>query len=197
MILADEDALAQWRQALQRRTAAGRKQLLSRAVGLQRHPHLRICDATAGFGRDAALMAALGADVTVCERHPDVIAFLQRAIGSLPPALRERLHLFAGDARDQLQHRQWDAVYLDPMYSPTRKHALPDAQAQELRSLVGNDPDADALLPLARAAAHRRVVVKRALRAPPLAGLSPMESLRGNSVRFDLYNPIPDVKETS
>ncbi|WP_420426706.1 class I SAM-dependent methyltransferase [Algiphilus sp.] len=194
-MLTEEASIAQWQRALERRIAAGRKQLLCRAVGLHRKARLRICDATAGFGRDAALMAALGAEITLCERHPAVVDFLRAAIAALPQDIQQRLSLHPGDAREQLQSRQWDAVYLDPMYAPTRKHALPDAQAQQLRALVGHDTDADALLALARKAAHGRVVVKRALRAPPLAGTPPMESLRGNSVRFDLYNPLPDAKE--
>jgi len=137
-------------------------------------------------------MAGLGAEVVLCERHPELIAFLEDALQSLPEALRARITLAPGDARQQLRQRQWDVVYLDPMYTPTRKTALPDASAQQLRALVGHDDDADALLALARAAAQRRTVVKRALRAPPLADTTPMESLRGNSVRFDLYNPVPD-----
>ncbi|MHA7833246.1 MAG: class I SAM-dependent methyltransferase [Algiphilus sp.] len=191
----EEASLVQWQRTLERRVAAGRKQLLCRAVGLHRQTQLRICDATAGFGRDAALMAALGAEVMLCERHPAVVSFLRAALATLPKDLQQRLSLHPRDTREQLQSRQWHVVYLDPMYAPTRKHALPDAQAQQLRSLVGVDQDADSLLEPARRAAHRRVVVKRALRAPPLADTPPMESLRGNSVRFDLYNPLPDAKE--
>lgn len=189
------DAYLSWNNDLQRRAAAGRKQLLARAVGLHRQRHLRILDATAGFGRDAALLAMLGAEVVMCERHPQLHAYLEHAVQSLPEAVRSRLTLYAGDAREQMRRQDWDVVYLDPMYSPSRKTALPDARAQQLRALVGHDSDADALLALARAAARRRAVVKRALRAPPLADIQPMESLRGNSVRFDLYNPFP--KEAS
>lgn len=178
-----------WCQDIQRRAAGGRKQLLARAVGLHRQRSLRILDATAGFGRDAALLATLGAEVVMCERHPQLIAFLEQAMLSLPEDVRNRLTLYAGDAREQMREGEWDVVYLDPMYSPTRKTALPDASTQQLRALVGHDADADALLALSRTAARRRTVVKRALRAPPLADTQPMESLRGNSVRFDLYNP--------
>lgn len=180
--------------ALPRRLAGGRRQLIARAIGLHRQQGLRVLDATAGFGRDAMLLAALGAEVDCCERHPTVHARLCEAIGHLPTEIAARMRCHAADAHALLAGRRWDVVYLDPMYAPTGKHALPRATAQALRALVGEDADADTLLAPARAAARRRVVVKRALRAPPLAGVRPMQSLRGNSIRFDLYTPTPPTR---
>ena len=185
----DQQSPADAARDLVRRVAAGRRQLLARAVGLHRSTNLHICDATAGLGRDAALMAALGARVDCFERHADVHAWLERFLTALPGDTRARIRLRHGDARELLGSGQWDVVYLDPMYTPSGKAALPRAHAQSLRAAVGSDHDADALLAPARAAARRRVVVKRAPRAPPLAGNSPMERMRGNSVRFDLYPP--------
>ena len=175
--------------ALPQRLAAGRRQLIARAVGLHRQRDLRVLDATAGFGRDAMLLAALGAEVDCCERHPAVYAKLHEAIAHLPEDVATRMHCHAIDARALFTDARWDVIFLDPMYTPTKKQALPRAAAQTLRELVGEDTDADTLLAPARAVALRRVVVKRALRAPPLAGSRPMQSLRGNSIRFDLYAP--------
>lgn len=172
-----------------KRLAAGRRQLIARAVGLHRQTGLSVLDATGGFGRDAMLLAALGAVVDCCERHAEVFRRLQAAHESLPDEVAARLHLHHRDARDMLGIRRWDVVFLDPMYAPSGKQALPRAAAQALRALVGEDDDADTLLAPSRVAARRRVVVKRAPRAPRLAGARPMQSLRGNSVRFDLYPP--------
>lgn len=172
--------------------AAGRRQLIARAVGLHRQRGLRVLrvlDATAGFGRDTILLAALGAEVDCCERHAAVYAKLCELLAHLPEDIAARMRCHATDARTILADGRWDVVYLDPMYAPTGKQALPRAAAQALRALVGEDADADALLAPARAAALRRVVVKRALRAPTLDGTRPMQSLRGNSIRFDLYAP--------
>lgn len=185
------DATALLRE-LERRLAAGRRQLIARAVGMHRRSGLRVLDATGGFGRDAMLLAALGAEVVCCERHPEAFQRLQAAWELLPEATAGRLRLHLADARHHLRAQSCDVVFLDPMYAPTGKQALPRAAAQNLRALVGEDADADSLLAPARAAALRRVVVKRALRAPPLANAPPMQSLRGNSVRFDLYAPKPE-----
>lgn len=176
-------------ESLPQRLAAGRRQLIARAVGLHRQRDLRVLDATAGFGRDAMLLAALGAEVDCCERHPAVYESLREAVAHLPDDVAARMRCHPIDARTLFAEARWDVVFLDPMYTPTKKQALPRAAAQALRDLVGEDTDADALLAPARAVALRRVVVKRALRAPPLAGSRPMQSLRGNSIRFDLYAP--------
>lgn len=193
----DQHSPADAAQELVRRVAAGRRQLLARAVGLHRNTTLHICDATAGLGRDAALMAALGARVDCFERHADVHAWLARFVAALPEETCARIRLWHGDAGDLLRGGQWDVVYLDPMYTPSGKAALPRAHAQSLRTVVGSDHDADTLLGPARAAARRRVVVKRAPRAPPLAGSDPMERMRGNSVRFDLYPPATGHDRTA
>ena len=71
---------ADWSSAEQRRRiSAGRKQLLARAAGLQKHPAPLLLDATAGLGRDGFTLAWLGARVTMLERHPQIAALLQDA----------------------------------------------------------------------------------------------------------------------
>ena len=68
------------------------------------------------------------------------------------------------------------------------------------RALVGDDEDTSTLLLPARKAATFRVVVKRARRAPYLAGVEPSGMLHGKTTRFDLYAPISvgvDLEKTS
>lgn len=185
---------AHWRDtSLERRVQAGRRQLLARAVGLHRARELHICDATAGFGRDACVFAGLGARVDCVERNTEVLKRLHDTLEGLPESVRARITVLPGEAASRLAEGMWDVIYLDPMFTPTGKRALPQAVAQALRAITvsGADDDAAMLLPLARRHARRRVVVKRALRAPTLGGQRPAERLRGNSVRFDIYLPLP------
>ncbi len=60
---------------LRRRVAAGRDQPLARAIGISQG-RLRVVDATAGFGRDAFVLAALGCQVRALEREPILAALL-------------------------------------------------------------------------------------------------------------------------
>src|SRR3546814_8546154 len=54
---------------MSRRVAAGKQQLLARAIGLHKYKDLSVLDATAGLGRDGFVLAALGAQVTMVERQ--------------------------------------------------------------------------------------------------------------------------------
>lgn len=180
---------------LRRRVAAGRRQLLGRATGLHKQRNLRVLDATAGLGRDGYTLAALGARVTLAERHPRIAALLadayKRALAD--PGTAEaaaRITLAAADARELLAQK-WDVVYLDPMYPGTGKTALAKKQMQLLRELTGGDADADALLELARQSVNLRVAVKRPLKAPWLGDTQPAFSLAGSQARFDVYLPLP------
>lgn len=176
--------------------AGPRAEPLARAVGLRRGEALRVVDATAGLGRDAGLLAWLGADVLAIERHPVVAALLQdalaRAAGDarLGPALAARLHVLCADARAVLSDASRpppDVVLLDPMYPTAGRRAAPRRELALLRQLVGADEDAAELLDLALSVARRRVVVKRPAHAPPLGGREPHHRLPGASTRFDVH----------
>ena len=193
---------ADWTAAeVTRRIAAGKRQPLARALGLHRlkpgvDAPLRALDATAGLGRDGCTMAALGAVVTLAERHPHTAALLAdalRRLQALPSqaATAARLEVVNADAKalclDAANADRWDAIYLDPMYPDDGKAALPSKEMQLLRELTGGDADADALLAPALACAAQRVVVKRPSKAPWLAGLKPTTQIEGTQLRFDVY----------
>lgn len=174
---------------VQRRIKAGRRQGLARAVGLDRWPRARVLDATAGLGRDAYVLAALGAEVELAERIPQLQIALADALARAPTDIAARMALFRGDAAELMARpgAGWDVVLLDPMFPDRGKRALPKQQAQWLRQVAGEDDDADRLLPLAIAVARRRVVVKRAPKAPHLAGRVPAFGYDGSRTRFDIY----------
>lgn len=164
----------------------------------------RVVDATAGLGGDAFRLASRGAHVILIERSPLLSALLadalERAVGgALGPAAAEaagRVELVTGDARDVLRAgalapERRGVVYLDPMFTGPGGRALPPKGMALLRELLGADESgAPDLLQAAREAATRRVVVKRHLRAEPLGGVEPSGSLRGRTVRYDVYPPL-------
>lgn len=183
---------------LRRRIAAGRRQPLARALGLPNAcGALHIVDATAGLGRDAWVLAALGARLTLLERAPAIAALLENALqrartDAATRIIAQRITLFGSDARDWLSHAEpgaCNAIYLDPMYPEDGKSALPTKEMQLLRELTHGDPDAGELLDAARRVAHR-VAVKRPCHAPPLGGRPADAVVRASRIRFDLYlNP--------
>ena len=172
-------------------------------MGLAKLPQPRVLDATAGLGRDAFVLASLGAHVTLVERNEMVAALLadarrRAALDPVAAAAAARTEIVCADARSLLgppssasvggpAGERFDVVYLDPMYPDRGKSALAGKELQLLRELAGPDDDADELLGPALANARRRVVVKRPLKAPPLAGRKPALAFAGTQARFDVY----------
>lgn len=173
----------------------GAGQMIAKAVGLQPGVRPTLLDATAGLGRDAFVLAQLGCAVTLIERNPLIAALLedglQRAANDAEVApIVARMRLLCGDAIALLSAWSDDApqvVYLDPMFPHRDKSALVKKEMRLFRPVVGDDDDAPALLEAALAVATHRVVVKRARKAPAIAGLKPAYALEGNSSRFDIY----------
>ena len=173
---------------------------LRRALRL-RPPARRVVDATAGLLGDAAALAQYGFEVVALERHPLIAALGEAALRRARAAgigWCERLRLEHADARPWLAGRclgseRPDLVYLDPMFGQRRGSALPNARLRLLAALADAGHAGDDLLAAARAAALRRVVVKRPLRAAALGdvtGAGPHHSLAGRAVRFDVYLPL-------
>lgn len=179
-----------------RRFGGGRGQEIARAVGLKQGATPSVLDATAGLGRDAFVLASLGCAVTLIERAPSVAALLadglaRAALDAEVADIAARMHLRCGNAalimRQLDEASRPDVVYLDPMYPHRRKSALVKKEMRLFREVVGEDPDADALLPAALAVARQRVVVKRPDYAEPMAGRAPTMSITTKNHRFDVY----------
>ncbi|OZG70602.1 SAM-dependent methyltransferase [Hahella sp. CCB-MM4] len=175
-----------------RQHGGGRGEMIAKAVGLKGEvKSLHILDATAGLGRDAFVLAALGCRVDMFERHPVVYCLLKdgmkRALESghmetVEVVGRMSLHFGMTDWNTQA-----DVIYLDPMFPERQKTSLVKKEMRVFKDLVGSDSDSDSLLPYALAAPVKRVVVKRPKPAPFLADKKPTMQITGKSGRFDIY----------
>lgn len=186
---------------LYRLRTSGRRQGIGKAVGLDKtRDSIQVCDATAGLGRDALVLAHLGCRVTLVERSPWVHALLEdglrraRACGDpLVRAALERMQLVAGDARQLLEAGHLpgaeppDVIYLDPMFPPRRKSARVKKDIGVLQQVLGPDTDLEELLALAFVVARRRVVVKRPPNQPDITGFSPDFCITGKAAHFAVY----------
>jgi len=177
-----------------RKFGGGKSEAIAKAVGLSKKAGLTVIDATAGLGRDALVLASLGAQVTLVERNPSVALLLWDGLrrARLDPEvcdwLPQRMQLVFQSAAEALQTLPApDVVYLDPMFPAREKSAAVKKEMRAFHDVVGSDPDADALLPLAFHLASKRVVVKRPGYAEFLAGQKPSMSIEGKNNRFDVY----------
>lgn len=184
--------------AHRRRFGGGRGEAVAKAVGIKGDYLPDVVDATAGLGRDAFVLAALGCRVRMLERHPVVAALLEDGLqrgyqdAGIGGWLRDRLTLIHAASAQALSAitPQPDVVYLDPMYPHRQKSAMVKKEMRVFQSLVGPDEDADALLEPARRLAKKRIVVKRPDYAPPLAGVVTQSAVVTKSHRFDIYPPL-------
>ncbi len=170
----------------------GKSHDLCRAVGLSKWRNLDILDATAGLARDAFILIKLGAKVTMLERHPTIIEAIQQALDEFNDStIKARLSFYAQDALLFLQNcKNYDVIYLDPMFPEDNRTALAKKELQLLQDLIGHDDDSDKLLNLAKQKATQRVVVKRHKLNPYLAEETPSFSIRGKTTRYDVYLPM-------
>lgn len=180
-----------------RRTGGRRSERIARAAGLHRaKAPVTLVDATAGLGRDAFVLASLGAQVIALERSVVVAALLEDGLrrAAADPATGEvvpaRFTLVHADACEWLTalapEARPDVVCLDPMFPPRKKAAQVKKEMQLFQRLLGPEEDTAALWASACAAARRRVVVKRPVHAPPLAP-DPSVVYEGRTTRFDVY----------
>ena len=176
------------------RFGGGRGQDLAKAMGLRGGKTPSIVDATAGLGRDAFLLASLGAHVTLIERSEAMHALLETGMREAFDAggeFREimgRMTLLKGDAKDLLPTLNAEAILIDPMHPPRKNSALVKLELRQVREIVGTDDDAADLLRVALASAKKRVVLKWPAKADPIAGVRACShQIMGKSTRYDVF----------
>ncbi len=161
--------------------------LLGRACGLTTGGGLHVLDATAGLGVDGLALARRGARVALVEREPLLWALLRDLLRRLDAT---DIPLTLGDFETHLQGSAvYDVVYFDPMFPLRAKSALPGKRMQYLSELLADSGTFDMnVIPAAQTRARSRVVLKRRLKDP--AELRPDWTLRGRSIRYDVYRGL-------
>lgn len=169
--------------------------LFRKAIGAKSYQQVEIVDATAGFGVDSIVMAAMGYHVSMMERNPIVHALL--ADGLARAKLSDKAEMLECIARLSLRYGDFtqmdctensvDVVYLDPMFPERKKSALVKKDMQLFHELVGADDDQESYLQRALTMAKHRVIVKRPRLADRISSDEPSFVLSGKVFRFDIY----------
>jgi 16S rRNA (guanine1516-N2)-methyltransferase len=176
------------------RFGGGRGQDLAKAVGMKNGKNPFVIDATAGLGRDAFLLASLGARVTMIERSDKMHQLLSeamavaRAAGGEFATIMDRMTLLHGDAKQLLPGLSGHVILVDPMHPPRRNSALVKKEMRLIREIVGIDDDAEELMEVALASARDRVVLKWPRRAEAMKKIPPpSHQFLGKSTRYDVF----------
>ncbi|MBR5968694.1 MAG: class I SAM-dependent methyltransferase [Lachnospiraceae bacterium] len=151
-----------------------------------------LIDAAAGLGSDGLLLAAAGFNVTLCEYNPVIAALLEDSLkrAASVPELSDtvsRMNVRTGDSIPFMRDitEKPDVIYLDPMFPESGKDALIKKKFQLLRKLELPCSNEEELLEAAVSAGPHKIVIKRPIKGPYLAGRKPSYSIEGKAVRYD------------
>lgn len=153
-------------------------------------------DATAGLGEDSLLLAAAGFRVHLFEYNPVIGALLQDSMerGMENPELGEiisRMTLYIADSIQALRNPEEsigcvpDLVLLDPMFPERQKSALVKKKFQLLQQLESPCMEEEELLQASLESRTGKILIKRPLKGPYLAGKKPSYSISGKAIRYD------------
>ncbi len=189
----------------------GGSETLAKACGIKKNQvPLTILDLTAGFAKDAFVLACLGANVILVERHPVIAALLEDALKRfyLDSEACENINLtlYYNDAKhfltNQLQSQEIlvninssvidipDIIYIDPMHPERKKSASIKKDMQILQQWIPPETHPEHLLELALNYAKKRVVLKWPRTSPPIKNHRPAFIYEKNTVRFEVYLPF-------
>lgn len=172
----------------------GRGQALPKAIGMKNGINPKVVDATAGLGRDAFLLASLGAEVTLIERSARMHELLQQGMaraadeGGEMAEIMSRMTLLFGDAKSLLPELKPEIILIDPMHPPRKNSALVKKQMRLIRDIVGTDEDSVELMKVALESATKRVVLKWPQKADFMPDIRrPSHQIKGKSTRYDVF----------
>ena len=150
--------------AHRRQFGGGRGQLVAKACGLSGGITPSVVDATAGLGRDAFVLASLGAEVLMIERVPAIAALLEDGLtrARQHPETAEiaaRMQLMPGDASQALATgraaaKAGAAVTADPPARVRRAHL----RTGRMRCGASSNASAEGCQVAARRRARRRAM---------------------------------------
>ena len=181
-------------------------ELVVKAAKIRTKDFLTVLDATAGLGEDSFLLAGAGFHVELYEYDPVIAALLKdaidRALSDPEETVRKaaaRMTFHEGDSIEAMKRiaaaaadgngteaLRPDVILLDPMFPERKKSGLIKKKFQLLQQLERPCEDEDALLSAAIGAKPVKVIVKRTLKGPYLAGRKPDYSLPGKAIRYDV-----------
>lgn len=154
----------------------------------------KVLDTTAGQGRDSFILASLGCNITLLERNKVIYLLLKNAIENAKnndelKNIVKNMTIINQDSIKFLENNNdfFDVIYLDPMFPKSKKSRLVKKDMQIFREIVGNDLDSSKILESALKSNTKRVVVKRMNKSDFLDNKKPNFSIKGTSIRFDVY----------
>ncbi len=169
-----------------------KNELLIQAINMKTNNNLLIFDLTAGFGKDAAILANYGYNVIMIERNYILatILFYALEVGFLS---KEKITLFYEDSLDFMQKysgKKPNIIYMDPMFEQ-KTNSLSKKEMQLIQMLTKDENNNNELVfKLSLKFVTNKLIVKRDNKQASLVIMPlPAYSKCGKTIRYDIYIP--------
>ena len=175
----------QWKQRA--KGALGRDPIIKATLAGQK---IKILDLTAGWGKDALLMAQAGATIVLVEQHAYMAALLDENYRRLMDvSLKSRMAVVWSSASaylHQLLPEDYpDVIYLDPMHPKRDKSAQVKKHLHILQEFISPNHDVLELIEMAKDKCRQRVVLKWPVKKNPPAKAD--FSLQGKTIQYAIF----------
>ncbi len=166
--------------------------------------HYSILDITAGFATDGFLLACQGAEVTLLENNLIVYQAVNDAIQRLQTTqnlqtIINRLKIIYIDSRDFLEKciankRQYNAIYIDPMFPVKGKTSKAKKELQLLQKLITNNTlsydnisQINDIIKLAKQVVMEKIVIKAPKQLNKISDFQENYCIYGKTCCFYVY----------
>lgn len=161
-----------------------------------------LLDATAGMGEDSFILAAAGFRVILYEYDVLIASLLEDALlramdNPETAAIVSRMELRIGDSIAAMNGMdgEADVILLDPMFPARTKSAMVKKKFQLLQQLERPCANEEDLMQAAINANPGKIVIKRPVKGPWLAGMKPDYSMEGKAIRYDCIINVASRKK--
>lgn len=150
-----------------------------------------ICDATAGLGTDAFIIANLNLKIHLFENNPFIAILLKDGINRAKNKYINNMDLKFGSFYKYYCNKDIkpDIIYLDPMFPNNNKSSLSNKKMEFFKYVVGIDNDCQELVKFAFQMATKKIIIKRPLKADFIINKKPNHQYFGRAIRYDVYLP--------
>ena len=158
---------------------------------------LKILDTTAGLGRDTFTLASRGHLVTAIEKDHYIYLLLLDALEWAKKdcnlkQIADNITLINANSAAYIltTNKQFDAVYIDPMFPERKKSAKVKQNMQIMHQIAFNDENINSqILDNAFASSiAKKIIVKRPINDEYLSAKKPSAQIKGKTNRFDIYS---------
>jgi len=156
-----------------------------------------IIDTTAGFGKDAIIIASAGYKINIIEKNPIIIYILKKKMNFeykyiLKKNKIKNIKIIYGDARKILyklkKDKYPDIIYIDPFFLKLKNSAIEKTYMFILKKISKSHINTtNELIKISEKRCKKIIIIKSHIKSKLLLD-NPTYQIFGSRIKFDIYN---------